>query len=333
LLQQQLPASSFQLPLARAARHQLWDVCHQLLDTFSYQPTEQDLCTALNYSGAHGEAALMSRLLQCSCQEQHPFCDVCSAVGHALASAAKEGHASVVSLLLSHPSCSAQAVRYAVCGVVNAKQPEVLHMLVSSRPDAASLELNGNPMQAATRYGNVEAMEVLVQHGADVNGSEGSSWRSDGEDSPWRPLLQVAVMHEQFAAAGWLLQHGTSGEGSGLGWALEEAASLADPALMRMLLPYSPTQEVIPSHGTSALLIAVKLGHVAVVEELLKAGVPITAQAIQHTEGLGSEDDVRELLRGCLSRDESYEQPLAILQAAVQHGHAGFAQLLMDELE
>jgi hypothetical protein len=54
-------------PLTRAARHQMWDVCTQLLDTFTYQPAEDDLCTALLYSGWHGGDALTSRLLQWSC--------------------------------------------------------------------------------------------------------------------------------------------------------------------------------------------------------------------------------------------------------------------------
>jgi hypothetical protein len=69
LLQQHLPE-----PLGRAARHQLWDVCHQLLGTFGHQPTEQDLCSGLMHSGMYGKAALMSKLLQWACQVASVWC-------------------------------------------------------------------------------------------------------------------------------------------------------------------------------------------------------------------------------------------------------------------
>jgi hypothetical protein len=187
-------------------------------------------------------------------------------------------------------------------------------------------------MAVAASCGNIAAMEVLVQHGADVNDSKGSAWRSDvfsGEQSP----LWMAVVHEQVAAVGWLLQQGVTAEGSGLSHALEMAARKEDPTLICMLLSYSPTQAIIPSWGPAALLRAVRFGLVAVAEELLKAGVPTTAQAIQHAEGLDGEDNVRKLLRNHLSKVEAYQQSPAILQAASQHGHMDFAQLLREAMD
>jgi hypothetical protein len=71
----------------------------------------------------------------------------------------------------------------------------------------------------------------------------------------------------------------------------------------------------------------------AVAEKLLRAGVPSTAEAIQHTEGLGSEDDVYGLLRECLSRSKSYEQTALLLQTAIQHGYEEFAQLLREAMD
>jgi hypothetical protein len=174
-------------------------------------------------------------------------------------------------------------------------------------------------------YGDVAAIQVLVQHGADVNGSPGSPWQSDR--SMKRPL-PVAAAQGRVAAVDWLLQQGITADGSGLGPALELAGHIEDPALIRMLLSYGPTQAVIPRRGPTALVNAVRNGHVAVAEELLKAGVPTTAQAIQHARGLDSEKDVRALLRRLLRRVEAYEQSPAILQAAIQHGQVEFAQLL-----
>jgi hypothetical protein len=329
LLQQHLSQ-----PLEYAAKHRLWDVCNQLLDTFSYQPKEQELCSGMFYSGMYGGATLMCRVLQWSCQEQHTGCEVCCSVQETLQLAASGGHIDMVSLLLSHPSCTAQAVRDAVREAVCWEQLEVLQMLVSRCPDAGSPKLSGSPMLDATMCGNIAAMEVLVQHGADVNGSKGSPWQSDAESSlARRPPLWVAVMEEQVAAVGWLLQQGITAEGSGLGPALELAARKADPTLIRMLLSYSPIQAIIPSYGPSALLRAVQSGRAAVAEELLKAGVPTTAQAIQHAEGVDGEMEVREMFRNCVSNAQAYAQSPAILQAAVEHGHTEFAQLLREAMD
>jgi hypothetical protein len=242
-------------PLEWAAKHQMWDVCHQLLTSLEYQPKGQELCIGLGYSGKYGEAALMSRLLQWSCQGQHnarhDTCMVCASVRGQLVLAAGAGHVDVASVLLDHPSCTAQIVRDAVCEAACRGQLEVLQLLVSSRPDAGSPKLRGSPMGAAAMYGDVAAMEVLVQHGADVNGSKGSPWRSDEDSAP--PLLE-AVMRGQVAAVAWLLQQGINADGRGLGMALKLAAYRRDPTLVRMLLSYSPTQAIIRSHGTSALL-------------------------------------------------------------------------------
>jgi hypothetical protein len=188
-------------------------------------------------------------------------------------------------------------------------------------------------MTIATMWGDTAAMEVLVQHGADVNGSEGSPWQCDEDGSPWKCPVYNAVRHGHTVTVAWLLQQGVTDEGRGLGLALKAATYKSDATLMRMLLSYSPTQAVIPRYGPSALLVAVELGHVAVAEELLKAGVPSSAQAIQHAMGLSSEEDVHKLLRNHFSRAEAYEQPPAILQAAIEHGHVEFAQLLKEAMD
>jgi hypothetical protein len=58
--------------------------------------------------------------------------------------------------------------------------------------------------------------------------------------------------------------------------------------------------------------------------------VPTTAQAIQHAEGLDGEGGVHELFRTFFSTNEANKQAPAILQAAIQHGHEEFAQLLRE---
>jgi ankyrin repeat protein len=276
----------------------------------------------------YGQAALMSRLLQWSCQEQHPMCGLCYSVSDALSSAASGGHVGVATLLLSHPSCTAQAVRNAVCSAACFRQLQVLNILVDGRPDAGNPKLRGSPMSNAAGHGDIAAMEVLVQHGADVNGSKGSPWQEDAEDHPpFRCPLWIAAYHGHVAAVAWLLQQGITAEGSGLGLALRESAKTADATLVRVLLSYSPTQAALPMHGPSVLLTAVRNSHIAVVEELLKAGVPTTTQAFQQMYRKG---DVCDLIRNHLP---SHEQVPAFLQSAIKHGHMEFAQLLREAMD
>jgi hypothetical protein len=60
----------------------------------------------------------------------------------------------------------------------------VLRKLVSSRPDAGNPKLGGSPMLAAALDRNIPAMEVLVQHGADVNNDQGSPWHNSASSDP-----------------------------------------------------------------------------------------------------------------------------------------------------
>jgi hypothetical protein len=219
----------------------------------------QEVCSGLDYCALHGECALTSKLLQWSCHNQHRDCEGCRAVRRALLSAALAGYAGVASLLLSHPSCTAQDVRDAVCEAILNRQHEVLQLLVSRRPDAGNPQLTPSPMTIATMWGDIAAMEVLVQHGADVNGSRGTLWQCDEDGLPWRCRIYTAVIYGHVAAVAWLLQQGMTAEGGGLGLAVKEAARMADPTLMRMLLSHSHTPAVLPRYGPSALLRAVHL--------------------------------------------------------------------------
>jgi ankyrin repeat protein len=181
-------------------------------------------------------------------------------------------------------------------------------------------------MLAAALDGNIPAMEVLVQHGADVNNNQGSPWRNSASSDP----LCIAACQGRVAVVSWLLQQGVTGEARGLGLALILAAEKADATVIRVLLSYHPTQAILPSYGPSALLHAVQYGRAAAAEELLNAGVPSTAQAFHLVPALQGEGGVRELLRKHLSKDEAYEQAPAIIAAASQHGHGEFAELLRE---
>jgi ankyrin repeat protein len=78
-------------------------------------------------------------------------------------------------------------------------------------------------MYAAASRGDIAAMEVLVQNGADVNCSPGSAWHSDGDHAVFgeRPL-NTAVAYGQSAAVAWLLQQGATTDGSGPFLSLKE---------------------------------------------------------------------------------------------------------------
>jgi ankyrin repeat protein len=52
----------------------------------------------------------------------------------------------------------------------------VVQLLIASHPDISSPKLLGTPLCSAATHGNIAAMQLLVQPGADVNANEGKPW-------------------------------------------------------------------------------------------------------------------------------------------------------------
>jgi ankyrin repeat protein len=109
----------------------------------------------------------------------------------------------------------------------------------------------------AVRSASIEAIDVLLDSGADVNlpGSTGDNW----DATP----LQHAILARQPAAVRRLLDRGADlnrGAGPGSLAPLFLAAGDTDPAIVKLLLAHGADPTVEDEHGATPLLRAVSAG-------------------------------------------------------------------------
>jgi ankyrin repeat protein len=185
----------------------------------------------------------------------------------------------------------------------------MLDLLMRSCPDAASPQLEGAPMSSAAANGQHEAMQVLMQHGADINGSPGTPWSCASDQEP--PFKQV-VMWGDAETVAWMLQHGANATA-----ALGVAGTREDPEIIRLLLQWGAD---VNAEGPYAMLAALRLCRVEVAHVLLAAGPPD-----YFTNDIGDCE-----VSMCLNHMKPDQAP-ALLQAALQHGHVGFATMLQQQ--
>jgi hypothetical protein len=298
-------------PLAQAAKHQLWEVCDQLLSSYQYTPDMEELKSTLVMSAQQGRTALIGSLLQWCCRVHHENCGVCLAIASALSAAAEHGHFPTVSFIMQHPSIDAQAVRCAVCEAAACQHLAVLDLLLSSRPDGACSTLRHSPMYYAAFYGHRQAMQLLMQHGADINGRCGTPW-SDWEEK-YSPMRTAAEM-KQYDTVAWMLEHGADATA-----ALEDAAKLGGTTFPRLLLDWGVD---VKSTGADAIRTALWRCLYSVVHLLLSAG-----PADYFMSGAQERTRMGSFIRHCVPQIKPGEAS-ALLQAAVQHEHTSFAQML-----
>jgi ankyrin repeat protein len=235
----------------------------------------------------------------------------------------------VVSFLVNHPSTTVQEIRSAVGGAAVAGQLRVLKLLLSiSHPDASSSKLIGDPLWTAAAYGHVAAMQLLVQHGADVNSSVGSPWSWDRtENDLYRFPLCIAAFNGHHKAVSWLSDQGVTTQQ--VGAAFKSAAMAGRADVVPLLLSHKHAWDAIASHGAAALLTALERRHITSVKLLLEAGVPSDKQALA---GAGVAPDmsmVQTWIRNAVLAHKP-DASSALLQAAVQHGHTEFAEMLRE---
>jgi ankyrin repeat protein len=295
-------------PLLTAVQHRLWDACQQLLGTHCYKPCSCELASALESSAGQGGTAVVQRLLEWCCHEPHDHlcCDVCSAVWTAFHNACDSGHQAVVELMIRHPAITAQDVRSAVRHAAQGGQVDMLELLMSSRPDAASPQLKGAPMNSAAASGQHEAMQLLMQHGADINGRSGTPWSSNGA---YGTPLEGPAIRGHTATVTWML-----GQGADATAALAASVSSGKPAIVRLLLDQGADISV---EGPSAVKAAIRGGHLKAAQLLLAAGTP------DYFMGMVADCDIDNYLSWVTP-----DQADTLQQTAVKHGHVGFATML-----
>jgi ankyrin repeat protein len=241
----------------------------------------------------------------------------------ALEDAARNGHVAVCDLLAQHPCMSAQAVRSAVCKAAAKGEIEVMQLLMSKCPDAASQHLRGSPMYEAVTRGQIQAIQLLIQHGADIDGKDGTPWTLQNTVS--LPPLGLAAYGDQIPAVQWMLQHGA------------DAKPLAQTTLWGNLSAVRLLQESgrdISTWGRVAFDAAIleatsKRDNVEVVLQLLSLSPPDYFLSVPHPDNARRDQLVRRF-KNYLEQIQ-HQKAVRLLQAAVRHGHTGFVQLLQQE--
>jgi hypothetical protein len=154
-------------------------------------------------------------------------------------------------------------------------------------------------------------MQVLLQHGADIDGDAVAPW-SDHRQFPFGAPLRHAVHYRHIATVVWMLERGADASA-----ALLAATRSGNPALMRLVLEYGAD---VASEGDWAMRTALDEGHLAIAHQLMAAGTPDFFMTYV--------DDYA--VTDCLARTTP-DKASALLQAAIQHGHVGFAQMLLQK--
>jgi ankyrin repeat protein len=162
-------------------------------------------------------------------------------------------------------------------------------------------------MYDAAQQGKIAAMQLLVQHGADVHNTRGSPWSSVTAEVP----LSGAASHGQLEAVRWLHDQGVTD--AEVGEALVTAAEEGHGHVVWYLLRECGAD--VSLHGPDALRPALKHRRWEVVCLLLEAGNPTGGAAFLRAA------------QQCLGQI-SIERLGTILQASTQHGHAEFAEML-----
>jgi ankyrin repeat protein len=195
---------------------------------------------------------------------------------------------------------------------------DVLQLLITSCPDAASPELYGSPMHGAATTGNVQAMQILLQHGADINATPGTPW-SDPYPSE-RPLHAAIAKRQAPATIQWMLE-----QGADAGPALPAAAEAGNLPVLSLLLDWGADISTWGGRAFSTALFECQSQAACL---LLRAGPPDYFMSAAHPHPGIKVNDINHCVNRFLQLANGDHHASALLQAAVQHGHTHFAQLL-----
>jgi uncharacterized protein len=152
-----------------------------------------------------------------------------------------------------------------------ARQTECCDLLLSTQADEQLnlKDVNGwTPLRhAAARGGCPATVEVVLQHGADINDLD-----NDG-----KTVLMSACLEKQVGAVTCLLQAGADVNAVHTikGTALTAAAQTDSTALVQLLLDHGANLHATDQQGQHALIKAAYFGHVPVMDLLVKRGLSV----------------------------------------------------------
>lgn len=216
-------------------------------------------------------------------------------VAGALHEAVNGGHEGMIQQLIDYgadiDSYSEAHEGTPLCAAVYANRNEIVQLLLQNGANVNGTELSyGFALHQAAMGGQVTILQQLLDQGADVN----VTGYNDN-----RTALQAAVFHGRHDAVLQLLQHGVKVNETGDqfdGPALTIAAAEGYSEIVRQLLEYDADMNAIGGSEGTALLAAARHGHSETVQLLLDRGadVDITAghfrAALRASTHYGHED-------------------------------------------
>jgi hypothetical protein len=191
-------------PLLTASKHKLWDVCEHIINTFQHEPDILEIRDSLPLVTMAGRSSLIGNLLKWCYHSADNF-HLPGQIRESLKIAAARGDVQSCKQLITHPCTNAEVTRLAACQAARFGNMHVLQFLIDSCPDASSPGLDGSPMCCAAEGGHVAAMQLLMQHGADVNNAKGTPWSGEqyGSRLNFTPL-QIAAARGHSEVIRWV---------------------------------------------------------------------------------------------------------------------------------
>jgi ankyrin repeat protein len=179
-------------------------------------------------------------------------------------------------------------------------------------------------MYDAASNGQVQAMQLLLQHGAHINGNNGTPWKDKHYRVPLPPL-ERAVAHNQVTAIQWMLE-----QGADAGPALSTAAGAGNLPIVCLLLESGADVATWGGGAFSAAMKGQSEGRDTLeVVLLLLASGPTDYFMPKPDSPLAPDHFLRHVKSFLHSLGQ--HKAATLLQAAVQHGHTEFAQMLLRE--
>ncbi|KAF7350616.1 Ankyrin 2,3/unc44 [Mycena sanguinolenta] len=200
-------------------------------------------------------------------------------------------------------------------------------------PGSLSTQLSDSPeIIVAAYYGHLRIVQLLVEHGAEVNVQGGE----------YHTALQAAASSGQFHVTEWLLKHSAdiNVQGGRDGTAIQAASYWGYKDIVQLLIEYGADVKAQGGYYGGALQRASASGHLEIVKFLLDHGFNVNTQDERYGSALYAAsstmyisrhtDIVRVLLdhqADVNAKGGPYGSPL---QAASANGHRDIVQLLID---
>jgi ankyrin repeat protein len=187
--------------------------------------------------------------------------------------------------------------------------------------------LNGQEISVASYHGHLQIVQLLVEHGADVNTAGGI----------YGYPLQAASHGGHLVVVRSLIEHGAdvNVQGGEYGNALQAASFNGHMDIVRLLIDHDANVNAPAGQFGNALQAASYNGHISIIQLLIEHGADVNAQgglynALQAASIHGHINIIQLLIEHDADVNAQGGEYGNALQAASTNGHINIVQLLID---